>query len=227
MEALRCLEHHVTLWLHNLERMGIIQEFCEGVFCFVSGAYIQFLLLPSGEASRALHRALAEAVSRIIDRSNQSTNADFELVFLRANLALQGGAKYRKALEFSEIASITAMNLWLLRDAVRYGEAALQFSPNLCSPQTRLSLAKAYLSVNPFVDYGKAVRVMTPLTRFGVVKILLRFFFFDKQKKRSWKRTYIRSCVYKCRFVARMTVLQIRSKMRFSGVTKCRPKPIR
>lgn len=94
----------------------------KGVFCFVSGAYIQFLLLPPGEASRALHRALAgkrsfsfelrdhhrpfaEAVSRIIERNGLPVNVDFELVFLRANLALQGGEKYRKASEFCEIAA--------------------------------------------------------------------------------------------------------------------------
>ncbi len=81
VQALQIPEHHITLILHSMEKQGLVFEIGEGVFSFVSGAFIQFLLLPKGEASRSMHRALAEAVSKVIEEKE-----DFELVFLRANL---------------------------------------------------------------------------------------------------------------------------------------------
>ncbi len=60
------------------------------------------------------------------------------------------------------------MKLWLLQDAIRYGESALKVGSETVSAKTRLTLAKAYLNSNPFGDFGKAIRCMEPLIRPGI-----------------------------------------------------------
>ncbi len=111
--ALDLDETTVALALHRLEEVhGIVCEIEEGVFAFSSGAFAENLRLPPlSEAHRSLCRSLSLAVSKVIS-SRPST---FELVFLRANLALLGGSKFQKsAVSFAEDACKVAMLMWLL-----------------------------------------------------------------------------------------------------------------
>jgi hypothetical protein len=125
--ALETDETTVALILHRLEEVhGIVCEVEEGVFSFSSGAFAEHLRLPPlSEAQRSLCRTLALAVSKAI----ASRPATFELLFLRANLALLGGSKFQKsAVVFAEEACEAAMQMWLLSAGMLSGFHFLWFT---------------------------------------------------------------------------------------------------
>ena len=158
--ALRKDEFAVVTELEELVASGfLLDDPAEGNFSFLSGALLEAFQKQMGsEMTRIAYIRLAEAL--LVSESN-----DMDIVYQFAECCVLSGKRMEdKAFTACKRAAVMAMDAYQVSSAVRFGRIALSLlEPGAEDVDLRMTLAKALLNRNPYVDHALIVETLKPL----------------------------------------------------------------